>query len=187
MLINRSEREKLINAIMFFAHNTELCGKTKLFKLLFFLDFEHYKAIGRSVTGLTYKAWPRGPLPPELDEEIKHDIMPDMVAKIRFDEHSKPNGKKFVKVTPRGYFNHKVFSRREMKIMRRLAADFKYHDAADMIEETHLPNKPWDRVFKQEKRPHEEIPYDYGVPEEDKDFVQYIKGECDEFISHYGN
>lgn len=34
MLISR-EREKLINAILFFASNTHFCGKVKLFKLLY--------------------------------------------------------------------------------------------------------------------------------------------------------
>ena len=40
MLINH-EREKLINAIIYFAKNTRFLGKTKLCKLLYFLDFEH--------------------------------------------------------------------------------------------------------------------------------------------------
>jgi hypothetical protein len=53
MLINH-EREKLIQSVIYFAKNTEFCGKVKLFKLLYFLDFEHYKMTGRSVTGLKY-------------------------------------------------------------------------------------------------------------------------------------
>jgi hypothetical protein len=43
MLVSR-EREKLCQAIVFFAQNTQKLGKTKLFKLLYFLrrppDFE---------------------------------------------------------------------------------------------------------------------------------------------------
>ena len=33
-------REKLIDAIIYFVLNTKYCGKTKLFKLLYFLDFD---------------------------------------------------------------------------------------------------------------------------------------------------
>jgi hypothetical protein len=51
MLITH-ERDKLINAIIFFAKNTRFLGKTKLCKLLYFLDFEHFKETGRPVTGL---------------------------------------------------------------------------------------------------------------------------------------
>ena len=65
-------REKLINAIIYFVKNTKRCHKLKLFKLLSFLDFEHYRQSGRSVTGLRYDAWPMGPVPSDLDREIAH-------------------------------------------------------------------------------------------------------------------
>src|SRR3982074_1597293 len=47
MLLSRN-REKLINVIVFFASNTEHCGKVKLFKLLYLLDFAHFRQTGRS-------------------------------------------------------------------------------------------------------------------------------------------
>lgn len=59
MLITH-DREKLINTIIYFAIHVKKCGKIKLFKLLYFLDFEHYKQTGRSVTGLDYYAWKMG-------------------------------------------------------------------------------------------------------------------------------
>ena len=65
------KREKLINAIIYFVRNTKHCHKLKLFKLLSFLDFEHYRQTGRSVTGLHYDAWPKGPVPSHLDEELE--------------------------------------------------------------------------------------------------------------------
>ena len=60
------EREKLIQAINFFATHTKRCGKVKLFKLLYFLDFEPFQPTGRSVTGQDYSAWPMGPVPVAL-------------------------------------------------------------------------------------------------------------------------
>ena len=68
MLIN-SERQKLIHAIIYFASNTRACSKIKMFKLLYFLDFEHFKTTGRSVTGLKYSAWKFGPVPTSLVSE----------------------------------------------------------------------------------------------------------------------
>ena len=41
MLIEHN-REKLINSIIYFISNTKYCGKTKLFKLLYYLDFMHF-------------------------------------------------------------------------------------------------------------------------------------------------
>src|SRR5688500_15970622 len=69
-MVKTYRREKLLNAIVFFAANTRYCGKTKLYKLLYLLDFEHYKATGRSVTGLEYYAWQMGPVPAKLDGQL---------------------------------------------------------------------------------------------------------------------
>ena len=68
MLISRN-REKLINAIVYFASNTRHCGKVKLFKLLYLLDFTHFRETGRNVTGLDYQAWKMGPVPLDLMQE----------------------------------------------------------------------------------------------------------------------
>ncbi len=78
------QREKLINAVLYFATKTKFCGKTKLFKLLYFLDFEHYKKTGRSVTGLRYCAWGKGPVPVSLYEEMEWPKR-DMSAKVAFE------------------------------------------------------------------------------------------------------
>ena len=68
MLISRN-RQKIINAIVYFAANTQNCGKVKLFKLLYLLDFAHFRETGRSVTGLDYHAWKMGPVPFDLMQE----------------------------------------------------------------------------------------------------------------------
>jgi hypothetical protein len=77
MLISRN-REKLINIVVYFASNTRHCGKVKLFKLLYLLDFTHFRGTGRSVTGLDYRAWKMGPVPFGLMQEwdetrVRHD------------------------------------------------------------------------------------------------------------------
>ena len=80
MLINH-EREKLINAIIYFAQHTQYLGKIKLFKLLYLLDFEHFRQTGQSVTGLTYSAWKYGPVPVALAQEWD-ELEPDLAAAI---------------------------------------------------------------------------------------------------------
>ena len=64
------QREKLLNAIIYFIANTKRCHTLKLFKLLYFLDFEHFRQTGQGVTGLRYVAWPKGPAPDELWREL---------------------------------------------------------------------------------------------------------------------
>lgn len=70
MLINHN-REKLLNAIIYFLKNTKYCGLTKLCKLLYYLDFMHFRETGRAVTGLDYFAWDFGPVPQTLYFELK--------------------------------------------------------------------------------------------------------------------
>ena len=73
---------KLINGIKYFIKNTKNIGRTKLFKLLYFWDFIHFKRYGTSVTGLNYFAYPFGPVPKKLYDEISSDELPEI-----FNEH----------------------------------------------------------------------------------------------------
>ncbi len=68
-MIVTHHRAKLINAIIYFANRTKYCGKTKILKLLYFLNFTHFKQTSKSVTGLDYFAWEMGPVPKVLFEE----------------------------------------------------------------------------------------------------------------------
>lgn len=83
MLVSH-EREKMINAIIYFANHTRHLGKIKLFKLLYLLDFEHFSQTGRSVTGLDYRAWKFGPVPVALEQEWEEPEA-DMAQAIRIE------------------------------------------------------------------------------------------------------
>lgn len=137
-------REKLINAILYFAANTKLCGKTKLVKLLYYLDFMHFRETARSVTGLTYGAWQFGPYPTEFARELDNPPA-DLRAAITIQKAA--NGS-FLGVKPRKRFNSEVFSPREKRLLEKIAFIFKDARADDMVEASHLPNHPWDRTIK---------------------------------------
>jgi uncharacterized phage-associated protein len=138
-------REKEINAIIFFIKNTKYCGKTKLFKLLYFLDFIHFKQTAKSVTGLIYNAWPWGPAPADLFNEL--EAPRDDLKKYLFIPKTKP-GEFFQIMIKKGIkFEAKYFSKRELRIMAEVAEIFKEAFAEDMVNVTHLPNDPWDRTI----------------------------------------
>lgn len=63
------EREKMINANIYFANHTRHLGKIKLPWLLYLLDFEPFSQTGRNVTGLDYHAWKFGLVPVALEQE----------------------------------------------------------------------------------------------------------------------
>ncbi len=143
----------MINAIIYFAKNTNICGKTKLLKLLYFLDFRHFKQTGKSVTGLDYYAWPMGPVPKDLFIEITENMPSDLKSAM----HELPK-EGFQQIIPKRRFSGEYFSKREMSLLSDISDIFKDANAEDMIESTHLANEPWDRTRK-EKGMNQKIDY----------------------------
>ncbi|MGJ5075520.1 Panacea domain-containing protein [Bradyrhizobium oligotrophicum] len=171
-MIVTHEREKLIQAVNYFARHTRKFGKTKLYKLLYFLDFEHFKQTGRDVTGLTYFAWPMGPVPVSLHEEIDNP-KPDLTDAFDFERRAIGDGWR-LNIEPKVPFSESHFSKREMMILKNLAEEYRDTDADKMIEATHLENLPWDRVYNKDGRKQQEIPYDLALRNDERDRMMKI-------------
>jgi uncharacterized phage-associated protein len=184
MLINY-ERQKLCEAIVFFARNTRKLGKTKLFKLLYFLDFEHFKLRGRSVTGLYYFAWPKGPVPKALFEEFDRPAE-DLAACADFSQIKTLRGGMHL-VTATKDFNPKVFSKREISILQSLAQRYRDSTADEMVEETHLENRPWHQIYEVAGRRQAEIPYELALNRQEREEMERHIRERQEVIRNYKN
>ena len=169
-MIVTHHREKLINAIIYFADLTKYCGKTKLLKLLYFLDFSHFKQTGKSVTGLDYFAWQMGPVPKELFEELSGHMKLDMSDSI----HELEPGEAFQQIRPKKRFDSQCFSKKETKLLKDLAFIFEDAKADAMVESTHLKNEPWDRTLK-EKGEFKKIDYMLAI---DSDIVSIPYNEA---------
>ena len=144
MVIITHHRDKLTNAIIYFAKNTKYCGKTKLMKLLFFLDFLHFKQTGKSVTGLDYFTWEKGPVPKDLFEELSGNLKPDLEQAINIVRIEN-----FQKIIAKKDFDSKYFTNREKKLLSELSTVFSDAQAEQMVESTHLSNQPWDRTLQE--------------------------------------
>lgn len=63
-------------------------GKTKLYKILFYADFDAYRRRGRSITGTEYLAWEYGPVPESSQRRLIESGMSGDLALQRIDrEH----------------------------------------------------------------------------------------------------
>ena len=169
-MIVTHHREKLINAIIYFADHTKYCGKTKLLKLLYFLDISNFKQTGNSVTGLDYFAWQMGPVPKELFEELSGHMKLDMSDSI----HELEPGEAFQLIRPKKRFDSQCFSKKETKLLKDLAFIFEDAKADAMVESTHLKNEPWDRTLK-EKGEFKKIDYMLAI---DSDIVSIPYNEA---------
>jgi uncharacterized phage-associated protein len=164
MLQNRN-REKFIQAILYFAHNTAALGKVKLFKLLYLLDFAHFRETGLSVTGLDYNAWKFGPVPEPLMQEWEQ-LGPDLATAVTIEPELVFD---YVRetVVPKVGFDDSLFTKRELRLMRELAGRFRDEMTQPMVNYTHAERGPWDKIWDSGRGSFERIPYSLAVPDDD--------------------
>lgn len=164
--MSEANRERLINAIVYFALNTQYCGKIKLFKLLYLLDFEHFRQTGRSVTGFDYQAWKFGPVPIDLMEEWE-ELGDDLLSRIRIvQERAYDYDRQAVKVNDGVEFNAEPFSPRQLRIMDAVAARYRETYSPALIDVTHEQNGAWGKVWRQGVGAHKPIPYELAIAED---------------------
>lgn len=169
--MTRTQRQKLLNAILYFAANTHGCGKIKLIKLLYLLDFAHFRETGASVTGLEYRAWKLGPVPVEFFEEWElpgddFQAAVDIVSERVIDYTRQ-------EVRPRRAPDLGWFTRRELRLMESLADRFRDDLSKPMVNVTHVESGPWSKIWDQGRGHQQVIPYSLAVPDaaEDRDAV----------------
>jgi uncharacterized phage-associated protein len=160
MLISRN-RPKLIQAAVFFASRTQGCGKVKLFKLLYLLDFSHFRETGRSVTGLDYVAWKLGPVPVELAQEWDR-LEPDLAAAIDIVPEKVIDYQR-ERVVPQVSFDDSLFTRRELALMQRIVDTHAKDLSAPMVNVTHEERGPWATIWDNGRGFNDRIPYTLGV------------------------
>lgn len=182
-MIISHDRGKLIEIVKFFALHTKRLGKIKLFKLLYFLDFMHYKETGKSVTGLDYAAWPKGPVPVSLFNELKSPKS-DWHGQVRFELEDIPTkGWEKLNIEVISAFDPKHFSKRELRIMRSIADDFRDALADDMIEATHLENSPWHQIYEVKGQRQAQIPYEMALRAQDKELMSEAIRDREEMLA----
>lgn len=160
-MVKTHHREKLLNTLIFFAANTRYCGKTKLFKLLYLLDFDHFRATGRSVTGLSYYAWEKGPVPIKLESELDEPAG-DLFEAIRIEPEQLINFQR-LNIVPQRAFDPSHFSNRELRLLERIAGDYAQSRAGEMVEVTHAENGAWDKAWQDGEGKHHLIDYDLAL------------------------
>lgn len=159
-------RQKLINAIVFFAFNTQFCGKIKLFKLLYLMDFEHFSQTGKSITGFEYQAWKFGPVPTDLMEEWE-EFGQDLAHAVHIIEEKVIDyERQAVKVNDGVEFKDEQFTPRQLGIMQLLANKYRKTYSPKMIDVTHEQNGAWDKVWQNGLGSKKSIPYTLALSDE---------------------
>ena len=174
-MLDLQHQQKLIEAISYFAANTKHCGFTKLFKLLYWLDYHHFRETGETVTGLSYQALPYGPVPESLYDQLKtghgdvasaFDIKrhkkvsapaDDRLRTIDDDDNvwamrpSQGQGQGHYEpgcLKPHKPYAHRFLTRREMRIAQHMAEIFRDVTAEQISDISHQRGGPWKQTLK---------------------------------------
>ena len=132
-----------------------------------FLDFEHYRQTGRSVTGLDYHAFAMGPVPVKLYGEIQQGSEEKAaVIGVRetFDDLSEILVKR--EFTTKTDFDENYFTPRELEIMERLVFFFKDINSDVMSAYSHSPKLPWKKIYGKGDGKGRLIPYALALQSE---------------------
>jgi uncharacterized phage-associated protein len=137
---NQSE-EKLRQVIVYFLEhiNNVHLGRTKLMKLLYFVDFDHQEAHGHSVTGVTYRKLPHGPYPDKIEKIIKKMESAGLVREVKVAHKDYTQTRL---ITLGAKFDPAKFSGAELQTLERVAADWADATAAQIEAATHR-EAPW--------------------------------------------
>ena len=166
------QQAKYENAILYFVQhcNNHYLGATKLNKLLYYLDFLHYRDEGATVTGDEYVHLEYGPVPKKVTE-----IIGGLCEKGSLEVIDTPFGstsrKSYVAKTP---VDEAVFSETEKQMLRAICERFKKYDTDTIVAQTHL-EAPW---FY--SKPYQTIDYEYAHSIE-----VFSEGEDDDALTPY--
>lgn len=145
------DEHKLAHAILYFVTDPEIrdLGKTKLMKLLYFADFDHFEQYDQAITGARYIRLDHGPVPDDAWTAMRTmlqsgDLTESKVAVGGFDRFAYAASREF---------DPSVFTPEELGTLRSVAERFKMFTTKQIEMATH-GEAPWLAV-----RPYQLIPY----------------------------
>lgn len=158
---------KLVNAILFFS-SRDTIGITKLNKLLYYSDFEHFRLYGTPIIGDEYTKLERGPVPEKAyaifnsnfrdneDTYLKKFIEVKPIRILNFSQK---------RILPKKEANLDYFSEAELEVLQRVSDEYKGKTAKFMSKKSHAET-PWAKTEEYKK-----IDYKLILDEKDKTSV----------------
>lgn len=174
--VNKAQIEKLKNAIIYFVQQDKTVKLTKLMKLLYYLDFRHYKETGYSVTGQEYVAWRQGPVPKNVWHELRNNedmgcglhgaitLLPAQDDDIGFT----------IALMKGVKLSQSPFSHRESQLLKEVSEMFRGCTAKQVSDASHMRGQPWEKTLKV-KGEKARIDYDLALEGCDENHIERIR------------
>ena len=131
--------EKLSNVIVAFIKECDSSynDKLKLNKLLFYLDFSHYRSYGYSITGTSYRAIQYGPVPSKYDN-IYSFLENENVITPKFIRDEKNAAREVFETSCN--FDEALFDEQELATLKDIIEKFKSTPTWDIVDLSHEEN-----------------------------------------------
>lgn len=142
-------------------------GRTKLFKLVFFSDFNHYRHYGYSITGESYHKEPNGPVSNHAKKALNELISAGSIIEQRFDVYGRDQMKPICNAEP----DLGRFSKEEILSIEDVLDSYKSMTASRLSDLSHDVVPAWDQ-----RDLGEEIPLSVSLmaPIDDDDDIEAV-------------
>lgn len=177
--------EKLYNTILFFTQNVNKSYKTKIIKLLYILETEHFKQTGVPVVGFDYVSMHLGPYNHSLNNLLQFPTteQKDYFQSIKTQVYD--NDSSLIKPSIKEFADDE-FTKREIRLMTELSIKYKDSSATEIIEELHKEGSAWHKIRIENTSGNAKIPYELSLEElsnEKKEEIKYRIEESRSFMS----
>lgn len=129
--------ERAGNMVRFFAHNNKPFT-TALNKLMFYADFGHYKIYGNSISGISYKAMQKGPVPVNYNG-IYNQVVNKGYAEIKEVDFNDFVGEQF---SSKEEVEENKFTEAETNLLKKVSERFKKCTTKQIVNLSHS-EKAW--------------------------------------------
>ena len=130
----RFDRGKLFHLIHYLCWDTDGIPKTKLNKLLFYIDFLHYKLYSKSITGSCYAKLQYGPVPDNYENYLRQLITTDIGVAVREEDYGKYTGETYYSTKETDL---SVFSASELETIFHVKRFFSNFNASEIMQFSH--------------------------------------------------
>jgi len=124
--------EKAAQFVLYFAERMQPL-KTKLNKLLYFADFDHYRHTGFGISGIDYRAIQLGPVPSHFREFFELLEQKGFLA-VEQENTERGTGERFIALQP---FDSGFFSPSELAAMDAIAVRFEETRTQEIVDISH--------------------------------------------------
>ncbi len=130
---------KYENAVLYFLHycNNKYLGMTKLYKLLYYLDFISFRDHGKSVTGDIYRRLPYGPVGIQVEA-----ILEELGRKNSIDSSKISSEYDKVIFNVKDGVDLMVFTEKERMLLKNISNHFLHYTTAKIVNQSHA-EAPW--------------------------------------------